>query len=46
MKYSLVVPIYNDGALARDFCRETEKTFRAYLGKTDLSEDLEVLRCV
>lgn len=43
MKYSFVVPIYNDGALARDFCREMERTFRERLGKEDIRGDLEVL---
>ena len=32
MLYSFVVPIYNDGALARDFCREMAVVFRGYLG--------------
>lgn len=43
MKYSFVVPIYNDGALARDFCVEMAKTFRDYLGHDDLARDLEVI---
>jgi glycosyltransferase involved in cell wall biosynthesis len=43
MKYSFVVPIFNDGALARDFCREMERTFRAYLGQEDVARDLEVI---
>jgi glycosyltransferase involved in cell wall biosynthesis len=43
MKYSFVVPIYNDGALARDFCVELAKTFRSYLGHDDLARDLEVI---
>jgi dolichol-phosphate mannosyltransferase len=43
MKYSLVVPIFNDGALARDFCLETARTFREYLGHDDLQRDLEVI---
>jgi glycosyltransferase involved in cell wall biosynthesis len=29
--YSIVVPIYNDGALARDLCLELAATFREYL---------------
>ena len=37
MKYSFVVPIYEDGALARDFCVELDKTFRDYL-KTERIE--------
>lgn len=43
MKYSIVVPIYNDGALARDLCQELAATFRAYLGHDDLARDLEVI---
>jgi glycosyltransferase involved in cell wall biosynthesis len=43
MKYSIVVPIYNDGALARDLCRELEAVFRGYLGHADLARDLEVI---
>jgi glycosyltransferase involved in cell wall biosynthesis len=43
MKYSWVVPIFNDGALARNFCVEMAKTFRAYLGHDDLARDLEVI---
>lgn len=43
MKYSFVVPIYNDGALARDFCAEMKKTFVEYLGKPDLAADVEVI---
>jgi len=41
--YSFVVPIYNDGALARDFCVEMAKVFRRYLGHDDLARDLEVI---
>jgi glycosyltransferase involved in cell wall biosynthesis len=43
MKYSFIVPIYNDGALARDFCVEIAKTFRTYLDHDDLARDLEVI---
>ncbi|HTR49089.1 MAG TPA: glycosyltransferase family 2 protein [Kofleriaceae bacterium] len=43
MLYSFVVPIYNDGALARDFCVEMAKVFRTYLGHDDLARDLEVI---
>ncbi len=32
IQYSIVVPIYNDGALARDLCLELAATFRSYLG--------------
>ena len=40
VSYSIVVPIYNDGALARDLCRELASTFRTYLGHDDLARDL------
>jgi glycosyltransferase involved in cell wall biosynthesis len=43
MLYSFVVPIYNDGALARDFCVEMAKVFRRYLGHDDLARELEVI---
>jgi len=43
LKYSIVVPIYNDGALAEDFCRETQRTFRAYLGQDDIAGDVEIV---
>lgn len=43
MKYSFVVPIYNDGALAADFCREMAATFKKHLGHDDLAKDLEVI---
>jgi glycosyltransferase involved in cell wall biosynthesis len=43
MLYSFVVPIYNDGALARDFCIEMASVFRRYLGHDDLARDLEVI---
>jgi len=43
MLYSFVVPIYNDGALARDFCVEMAAVFRRYLGHDDLARDLEVI---
>jgi len=43
MLYSFVVPIYNDGALARDFCVEMASVFRRYLGHDNLARDLEVI---
>jgi dolichol-phosphate mannosyltransferase len=43
MRYSFVVPIYNDGALAKDFLAEMQRTFRAYLGTEDLASELEVV---
>jgi dolichol-phosphate mannosyltransferase len=43
MLYSFIVPIFNDGALARAFCVEMDKVFRKYLGHDDLARDLEVI---
>lgn len=43
MKYSFVIPIYNDGALARDFCVEAQKVFRTYLGHDDIADELEII---
>jgi hypothetical protein len=43
MKYSIVVPIYTDGALAQDFCKETQRTFAAYLGRDDIEDSVEVV---
>jgi len=43
MLYSFVVPIYNDGALARDFCVEMASVFRRYLGHDELARELEVI---
>jgi len=40
--YSIVVPIYNDAALAADFCRETKRVFAERLGERVESE-LEIL---
>jgi dolichol-phosphate mannosyltransferase len=43
MKYSFVVPIYNDGALAEAFCREFQATFLKYLGVEKLDGVVEVI---
>ena len=43
MMYSFVVPIYNDGGLARDFCVEMASVFTAYLGHAELARELEVI---
>jgi dolichol-phosphate mannosyltransferase len=40
--YSLVVPVYNDGALAADFCHEVKRVFTERLGD-DLASELEVV---
>jgi dolichol-phosphate mannosyltransferase len=36
MKYTFVVPIYNDGALAEAFCQEFGRVFASELGETEL----------
>jgi len=38
-----VVPIYGDGALARDFCVELENVFAKHLDVEDISHDLELI---
>jgi dolichol-phosphate mannosyltransferase len=43
MKYSIVVPIYGDGALARDFCVELEKAFRGHLETEHIEHDVELI---
>ena len=43
MRYSFVVPIYGDGALARDFCVELEDVFAKHLDVKDISHDLELI---
>lgn len=43
MRYSLVVPIYNDAELASDFCRETQKVFRERLGRDEIEDDVELI---
>jgi dolichol-phosphate mannosyltransferase len=43
MRYSFVVPIYEDGALARSFCVELERVFRAHLGTPVIADDVEVI---
>ena len=43
MKYSIVVPIYNDGYLAEAFCTEFEKEFQSYLGFDSIEEEVELI---
>jgi glycosyltransferase involved in cell wall biosynthesis len=43
MKFSFVVPIYNDGSLAEDFITEFENVFQQYLSRRDISEEVELL---
>lgn len=41
--YSIVVPIYNDGALAPALCDEIRKTFIGYLGREDIADRIELI---
>src|SRR5262249_45087995 len=38
-----IVPIYNDGYLAEEFCQEFESVFRQYLGVNTISNDVELI---
>lgn len=40
---SLVVPIYNDGALAEEFCADVEAVFQRVLGTETIENDVEVI---
>jgi dolichol-phosphate mannosyltransferase len=42
-KYSVVAPVYNDGALALAFCEAIAKTFRSYLDVEDLLGRIELI---
>ena len=43
MQYSLVVPIYNDGALASDFCIAFEKVFKDFIKKETIKDEVELI---
>ncbi len=43
VKYSFVIPIYNDGALAEDMCKEFERVFKEYVGKEDILGEAEIV---
>ena len=43
IKYSFVVPIYNDAYLAGDFCAEFEAVFKRYLAVEALEQHAEVI---
>jgi glycosyltransferase involved in cell wall biosynthesis len=43
LKYSFVVPIYNDAYLAADFCQEYQKTFEQYLGVSPIHQQVELI---
>ncbi|MGE0707692.1 MAG: glycosyltransferase family 2 protein [Planctomycetota bacterium] len=42
-KYSFVVPIYKDGALARDFCAAFEPVFQELLGQQAIHPQVELI---
>lgn len=42
-KYSFIVPIYNDGELAEEFCEEYLKVFQQHLGATDITRQSELI---
>jgi dolichol-phosphate mannosyltransferase len=43
MKYSIVVPIYNDGYLAEAFCEESRRVFSGLLNTQSISEQMELI---
>lgn len=43
MRYSIVVPIFNDGALARAFCEEVATVFRKRIEDAPLEQEVEII---
>ncbi len=43
VKYSFVVPIYNDADLAEEFCQEYSKVFQEHLGSADITAQVELI---
>jgi dolichol-phosphate mannosyltransferase len=43
IKYSFVVPIFNDGYLSEEFCEEYLKVFQQHLGEEDISSQVELI---
>jgi glycosyltransferase involved in cell wall biosynthesis len=43
VKYSFVVPIFNDAYLAEDFCQEYLEVFQKHLGLVDISSQVELI---
>ena len=43
MKYSFVVPIYNDGYLANSFCEAFYKSFKEYLNEESILGIVELI---
>jgi glycosyltransferase involved in cell wall biosynthesis len=43
MTYSFVVPIFNDGPLAEEFCQDFLNVFQVHLGVTDIAGKVELI---
>src|SRR2546421_10645080 len=43
VKYSFIVPIYNDSYLAEEFCEEYQKVFRQHLGSENIETGTELI---
>jgi glycosyltransferase involved in cell wall biosynthesis len=43
LRYSFVVPIYNDADLAKDFCAQFAKTFEECVGTSDIAHFVELI---
>ena len=43
IKYSFVVPIYNDAYLAEEFCQEYSNVFRQHLSMADITPHVELI---
>ena len=43
IQYSIVVPIYGDGYLARALCAEIERVMSSYVGSASLQDRLELI---
>lgn len=43
IKYSFIVPIYNDAMLAEEFCREYLKAFQQFLERPDIAPLVELI---
>ena len=43
MKYSFVIPIYNDAYLVESFCENFEDVFHSYLNTKNIENDVELL---
>ena len=43
LRYSFVVPIYRDAALAADFCTSFHEAFRSRLGVDEIADDVELI---